>query len=197
MAPSPEVDGAPGAPGDDLREHGARVERVMEEVRAMAGPTTWARIEELLEAIVRLYGAGLRRALEITATGSALDPTVADRLASDELVSSLLLLHGLHPVPAAERVERAIEALGQRLAGDAVVTLVGLGDDGVVRVRVEAGEDRRCGFSAAALGRAVEQAILEAAPEIAGVEVLGLAPPAAPERLVAIGRPALDAKVHP
>ncbi len=182
---------------DDVRGDGERIARLLDEVRAMAGPTTWRRVEELVASLVRLYGAGLARALASTAAGRPLDEAVADRLAADELVSSLLLLHGLHPVPAAERVAQAVEAVRARLDGDAGVALEAIGDDGVVRVRVTVGADQRCGFSAAALARTIEHAVVEAAPEVARVEVLGLAPPRAPERLVSIGAPGVAAKVRP
>ena len=37
------------------------------------------------------------------------------KLAADPLVESLLLLHDLHPVPVADRVRRAIEAVMPQL----------------------------------------------------------------------------------
>jgi Fe-S cluster biogenesis protein NfuA len=180
----------------DVREEGDRITRLLEEVRGMAGPSTWARVEELVRAIVALHGAGLERVLALVAGGGSLDPALAGRLASDELVSSLLLLHGLHPAPPAERVAQAIGLLRERLGG-AEVALVAIGDDGVARVRLVTGRDQACGFSAAALRRTVEQAILEAAPELAGVEVEAAGAGAVAERLVSLGRPPAAAGVEP
>jgi Fe-S cluster biogenesis protein NfuA len=178
---------------EDVRGEGDRIAALLEEVRSMVGPSTWPRVEELVRRLVSLYGAGLRRVLELVAERGRLDAPLAERLAGDELVSSLLLLHGLHPSPVEERVARAADALRDRLGAE--VTLVGVDAEGVVRVRVDAPGDARCGFSGAALARAVEQAIVEAAPEVRRVEVEGLAPPAAPERLVRLGSPPAGAGV--
>jgi hypothetical protein len=112
-------------------------------------------------------------------------PALVERLCRDELVSSLLLLHGLHPEPTAQRVARAVEDARRRLGAGVVVELLEVGADQVVRLRVDAGPG--CAGSATSLARAVERAVLEAAPEVAGVAVEGL-PPAEPrERLVTLG----------
>jgi Fe-S cluster biogenesis protein NfuA len=153
----------------------------------MAGPTTWQRVEELVRRLVGLYGDALGRILAASGADGAPDPALAARLCDDELVSSLLLLHGLHPIPAAERVARAVEALRARLAPDVAIELTGLGEDGVVRLRV-AGEASGCGGAGAALARSIEGAILEAAPEVSRVEIEG-ATPERRERLVTLGAP--------
>lgn len=180
---------------DDVRSASDAIARLLEEVRGMAGPSTWGRVEELMRQVLALYGAGLERVLALASEAGAGDAALADRLAADELVSSLLLLHGLHPVPARERVARALAALHERLGDGVMLELSAMGADGVVRVRVGVGPDQRCGFSAAALRRTVEQAVVEAAPEVAGVAVDGLGAAAGPEPLVSIGRPRAAAGV--
>jgi hypothetical protein len=70
-----------------MDERVARVERLLEEVDE--------RGEELVQALLDMYGEGLRRILART------DPAV---LVEDELLSELLLLHDLHPVPLDARV---------------------------------------------------------------------------------------------
>jgi hypothetical protein len=166
---------------------GERIARLLDEVQAMAGPTTWQRVEELVRRLVALHGEALARILAVAREGGAFGPDREARLCEDELVSSLLLLHGLHPLPTAERVARAVASLGERLAPEVEVVLEALGDDGVARVRVR-GEGRGCG-AGAALARGIEHAILEAAPELVGVEIAGIAPatPAPRERLVTLG----------
>jgi len=194
MTPRPAASGvAAEAPGADLREHGARIERLMDEVRGMAGPSTWPRVEELLRLVVELYGAGLAHllahALEVAEPAGA---ALAERLARDELLASLLLLHGLHPVPTRERVERAVERLRAELgtAGEGL-ELRDVSDDGVARLRLAAGASRGgCPSARGGLARAAEQAVLEAAPELLRVEIEepGEAAPHA-GRLVTIGPP--------
>jgi hypothetical protein len=169
---------------DDGPREGERIARLLEEIEATAGPGTWRKVEELVRRLVTLYGDGLRRVLALARQQGALDPA---RLCDDELVSSLLLLHGLHPLPCAERVARAIAALRERLAPDVALDLLGVGEDRAVRVRVSGGA---CGVAAAAVARGIEHAILEAAPEVARVEIGGASPPAARgERLVTLRPP--------
>ncbi|BDG01373.1 NifU family protein [Anaeromyxobacter oryzae] len=174
----------------DPKGEGDRIARLLDELRGMAGPTTWQRIEELVRRVVGLYGAGLGRMLALAAADSGrLDPALVARLCDDELVSSLLLLHGLHPLPTEERLARAVEALRAQLGADVQLDLLGVGADGVVRLRLAVAPGG-CASSGAALARAVEQSLLEAAPEVARVELAGaaIAEPQR-ERLVTLGRP--------
>jgi len=59
------------------------IERLLTEVRAVAGPVAWPRVEQLLSSVVQLYGAGLARVLE------SVDDTVRARLSEDELFESI------------------------------------------------------------------------------------------------------------
>ncbi|MFL5263792.1 MAG: NifU family protein [Anaeromyxobacteraceae bacterium] len=175
---------------DDLKGEGDRIARLLDDVRGMAGPTTWQRVEELVQRVVRLYGAGLARVLELAAETGALDDALRARLCEDELVASLLLLHGLHPEPPAERVERAVLALRAQLGPDVALELVALGDDGVVTLRLRAAKGG-CPSTGAALARAIEQHVVEAAPEVTRVVIEGVpaTTPRPEERLVTLGRP--------
>ena len=170
----------------DGQAEGDRIARLLEELQAMAGPSTWQRVEELVRRLVSLYGDVLARVLA-AARERRLDAEGAARLCEDEQVATVLLLHGLHPLPTAARVARAVDALRERLAPDVAVALEGIGEDRVARVRV-AGEGRGCGGAGAALARGIENAILEAAPELARVEISGLVAER-PEPLVTLGQP--------
>ena len=57
----------------------------------------------MVQAVVELYGAGLERIVSQLAEREDA-PELADALAGDELISHLLLLHDLHPVPLEARV---------------------------------------------------------------------------------------------
>jgi hypothetical protein len=87
---------------------GERIERLLE-ASAAAGPIARERAEELVRLVVELYGAGLERVLELAYDAGALDDDLLASLAGDELVSSLLLVHGLHPYGVEERVQRALD----------------------------------------------------------------------------------------
>jgi hypothetical protein len=90
------------ADDDELRREGDRIVQLIEDLGAMAGAPVRQRAEELAQRLVHLYGAGLERVLGIwTATG--LGDEAKQRLSADPLVSSLLVLHGIHPVEEAAR----------------------------------------------------------------------------------------------
>ena len=90
------------------------------------------------------------------------------RLADDELVASLLLLHGLHPESLQARVERALSSL-QRSLGSGDVRLLDVDEEtGTVRVRLLVGG---AGSVPASLEQLVRRTIEDAAPEVGAIEV--------------------------
>ncbi len=178
---------------EDLRACGERIEALLE-ASAGGGPVARDRAEELVRLVVELYGAGLQRVLEVAHDAGALTDPVLEALAADELVSSLLLVHGLHPYGVAERVERALAGVRPYLAshgGD--VELLDVGEDGVVRLRLK-GSCNGCASSSVTLKLAVETAIEAAAPEIIRIEVDDPVPDAA-VGLIPVS--ALTAHLHP
>jgi len=174
--------------GEDLPGHGERIERLLDDLRGMAGPSAWQRIEELLRLLVELYGAGLERLVRYARESGADAGALQDRACSDELLSSLLLLHGLHPLPVEERVRRAVEAVRGRLGASASgLELLSLPSDGTVRVRVQGARTGGCPSSRSSTASVVEQAIQDAAPEITRVEFEDVAAGGPGGRLVTIG----------
>jgi Fe-S cluster biogenesis protein NfuA len=153
----------------NLRATGDRIEQLVEELRATAEPRTCARAEELLRLVTELYGAGLARVIELA---GATAPSLLDAFVADDLVASLLLVHGLHPEPLVERVEAALAKVRPLLSshgGD--VELLELDEvAGAVQLRL-LGSCDGCPSSAVTLQSAVERAIMEAAPEIVCIDV--------------------------
>src|SRR5579862_3693154 len=92
----------------DPRAAGARIEQLLDDLHAGSGARAWANVEELVRALTDLYGAGLARTIELL---GGEDPAALARLATDDLVASLLLLHGLHPDSLPARVRGAIESV--------------------------------------------------------------------------------------
>jgi Fe-S cluster biogenesis protein NfuA len=164
-------------PGD-LRAVGDRIERLLDDLRTTADPRARATAEELLRLVTELYGAALTRVMEL-AGGDA--PTLTGRLAEDELVASLLLVHGLHPDSLEVRVEHALESVRPFLAqhgGD--VELVDVDSAvGAVRLRL-LGNCDGCPSSTVTLQLAVERAIVDAAPEVVVIDVDRPSPADAP-----------------
>jgi hypothetical protein len=84
----------------ELRREGDRIAQLIDDLGAMAGLPVRQRVEELVQRLVHLYGTGLERLMQILG-GDRLDDDARARLCADPLVSSLLVLHGLHPVAEA------------------------------------------------------------------------------------------------
>jgi Fe-S cluster biogenesis protein NfuA len=153
----------------DLRAVGERIE-VLLEASSVHGAVARQRAEELLRLVTDLYGAGLERLLEILYDAGRLDPEVLADLAEDELVASLLLVHGLHPDDLRTRVDRALGTVRSSLAAAGTeVELVSIGADDVVDVRL-AGATGGCTLDG--LIRTIEDAVTAAAPDAAGVRVV-------------------------
>jgi Fe-S cluster biogenesis protein NfuA/nitrite reductase/ring-hydroxylating ferredoxin subunit len=154
----------------DLRATGERIE-VLLEAASTGGRAARERAEELVRLVVDLYGAGLERLLEIAHDAGRLDDVLLDRLAADDLVASLLTVHGLHPHSVETRVAQALDSVRPYLGshgGD--VEFLGLTDAGAVRLRM-LGSCDGCASSSVTLTLAVETAIQAAAPEVTGVDV--------------------------
>src|SRR5947209_17216291 len=95
-----------------VQEHNHLAERIdtlVQEVAAFPDPQARATAEELVQVLLSMYGEGLARLLEITAETEASGLALIDTFASDDLLSSLFLLHGLHPVDIETRVMQALD----------------------------------------------------------------------------------------
>lgn len=158
---------APDVEPDDPAELAARIETLLAELTAddVEGSEL---VEELVALVVDFYGAGLARITELVSYQALC------ALLDDPLVASQLILHGLHPQDTEERVRAALEKVRPYLgshAGD--VHYRGIDDNGVVQLAL-AGSCDGCPSSAVTVKLAIEKAIEDAAPEVAGVEVAGM-----------------------
>jgi Fe-S cluster biogenesis protein NfuA len=158
------------AAADDLRATGDRIEQLLDALQATADPGTYERAADVLRLVVDLYGAGLARIVHLVEEEA---PALVDVFARDELIASLLVVHGLHPESLARRVEGALAQVRPLLAAHAGdVELLAIDEEaGVVHLRL-VGSCDGCPSSSITLQSAVERAIKEAAPEIVrlGVE---------------------------
>ena len=158
----------------EARERVARVEALLEAVESFVDRDERETATELAQALLDLYGEGLARLLRHARDESG--ESLPEALASDELVSHLLLVHDLHPVALDTRVRGALEEVRPYLeshGGDVELLSV---EDGVVRLRLE-GSCSGCPASSATLKLAIEEAIRAAAPEVEAVEAEGVAEP--------------------
>jgi hypothetical protein len=156
----------------DLHEVGVRVEELLAELQSASDPTVHERAEALVSLLVELYGAGLERILALVAREPSGD-LIVRRLAQDDLLASLFVLHGIHPVPVEDRVHEALQGVRPQLGGT-VVALIGINEEGVAHCELSVGG---CGSAPLDVAKTtVEKAILDVAPEIAAVN-FGMAPP--------------------
>jgi Fe-S cluster biogenesis protein NfuA/nitrite reductase/ring-hydroxylating ferredoxin subunit len=159
-----------------MADGAGRVEAVLERVEALPDPDARAVATELAQALLDLYGEGLGRMVAQVAERDD-DGALAAAFGRDDVVAELLLLHGLHPVPVAARVRRALDEVRPYLeshGGD--VELLGV-KDGVARLRLE-GSCNGCPSSSATLRLAIEEAIAQAAPDVDRIEAEGAEEPA-------------------
>jgi Fe-S cluster biogenesis protein NfuA/nitrite reductase/ring-hydroxylating ferredoxin subunit len=154
----------------DWRATGERIETLLDASSA-GGAMARERAEDLVRIVADLYGAGLERVLTLMHERGHLDDDTLRALADDDLVASLLLVHGLHPYDVPTRVEQALEGVRPYLGshgGD--VELLDVTAQGVVRLRL-LGSCEGCASSSVTLELAVEGAIEAAAPEVTAIEV--------------------------
>ena len=138
-----------------------RIEDLVRRVDAISHPESRHTAQALMEAVLELHGAGLERMMDIVFETGESGKMAIRRLAGDDLVASLLILHGLHPDDMETRV---IHALGK---AHGKAELMGV-FEGVVRVRLTGGG---CG-----LKEAVEASVREAVPDAKEIIVEESAP---------------------
>jgi hypothetical protein len=152
-------------------ERAKRIEELVRQVEQIPDPESRECAQKAMEAILELHGAGLERMMELVLEGGASGEAAIRRFTNDSLVSSLLILHDLHPDDVETRIAEAL----RRMRANA--ELVGV-FEGTVRVRLS-GEG--CG-----LKETVEAAIRAIAPEVTEV-FIDVRPPQGFVPLAALG----------
>ena len=86
-----------------------RVQDLQSRLAAAGDVATQQLAEELVSAIVQMYGAGLEQILDVLFAAGEEGARLATTMADDPLVATLFMIHDLHPVPLADRVNQALE----------------------------------------------------------------------------------------
>ena len=161
-------------PETDPQEVGRQIEELLATCAAHADPAVSATAEELARLLLGMYGAGLERILALLAGAGGPGHRLLHEMLDDELLSSLLVLHDLHPEDTSARVTRALESvrpyLGSHAGGVELLGVVEEAGGAVVRLRLQGSCDG-CPSSAVTVKTAIEKAIEEACPEVVRVEV--------------------------
>ena len=157
----------------DFRDRVQRIGDLVQEIEAIADPATRATAKGLIQSLMDLHGAAIERTMEVIAEAGEPGIELIDRLGRDPMVSSLLVLYGLHPEDLDSRVQKAIEKVKPQLRKQgAEVEILEL-HEGVVRLRVQTGE-HTCGSTAKTVRAALEGAIYDAAPDLSLLTLEGL-----------------------
>jgi Fe-S cluster biogenesis protein NfuA len=151
----------------DVEARLARLDEVLESLEPLPGAAT-----EAVRLLTEIYGEALARVLDRA------DEQLAERLADDELLGHLLVLHDIHPEPPERRAARAVERLRPAVrerGGD--VEWAGVeGEIGRVRLKTGGGCGSGCGGGGSDVTDAVREAVLAVAPELTAVEPLPSTP---------------------
>jgi Fe-S cluster biogenesis protein NfuA/nitrite reductase/ring-hydroxylating ferredoxin subunit len=154
----------------------ARVQELTARLESVSDPVARDVAEQLTAAVVQMYGAGLERIVDAIADAGPAGAPIRDALVDDGVVASLLLIHDLYPIPIEERVREALERVRPYMESHGGnVELLAI-TDGVARLRLQ-GSCRSCAASSATLELAVRQALEDAAPDLQGMDVEGVAEP--------------------
>jgi Fe-S cluster biogenesis protein NfuA len=152
----------------------ARVQELQTQLEALPHDGVRVVADELVAAVVQMYGEGLARISAAIHAAGAPGEQVARALSADPVVATLLLIHDLHPRSLEERVQDALDAVRpymQSHGGN--VELLSL-ENGIARIHLR-GSCSDCSASSATLELAIKHALEEAAPDLDGLEVEGIA----------------------
>jgi Fe-S cluster biogenesis protein NfuA len=127
---------------------------------------------ELLQSLMDLHGAVVTRLVEVLNNSGEAGRTSLGKLGRDPLVCGLLVLYGVHPMTLEDRVKQAIANVGTPLRKQGGTVELMSVTDTAVKVKIQK-SGNTCGSSTDALKATVEQAILEAAPEVVEILVVG------------------------
>ena len=137
-------------------------------------------VRELIQTLLDLHASGLERILETVHNTGETGLALIEELGRDQLVSGVLLLHGLHPLDLETRVRTALETVRPRLGQHGgSVEFVSVSEGGKVRLKLE-GNCNGCPSSRITLHSTIEEELYNAAPDITSLEVDGAIEPLAP-----------------
>lgn len=168
--------------GEEKREQEAALRRLEELIGALdehPDPAAREPARELVELVLDLHGVALAKLMGVVAAAEG-GTAILARLAEDDQVKSMLLLHGLHPERLDVRIRKAVERLTPHLGVHGLRLEVVEIAKGTARLRVRPGNGGTVKASLLwTLPSEIEDVIVEAAPDIEKVVIEGLDAPGA------------------
>jgi hypothetical protein len=139
-----------------------RIEELIAAIQEHGNPVVRAAAVDMVRALLDVHRAGLAEILDLIARQGEPGQTILNDLLQHDLVSRLLLLHGLHPVDLRTRLEQALERARRRLRPHAADVELLQATHDVVELRVRGGTEN--------VHRLLEQEVLDAAPDVLRIE---------------------------
>ena len=161
------------ADGKDFREDMQRIGGLVQEIESIADPAVRAATKNLLQSLMDLHGATLEKTLDIVAEAGEPGMNIIDRLGRDSLVSSVLVLYGLHPEDIETRIVKAVDRVRPSLRKQGCELELVSATNGAIRLRVESGS-HTCGSTAKTVQATLEGAMYDAAPDLVSLVIEGL-----------------------
>ena len=153
---------------EQLQQLGKQIADLIRRIEGISDPEVKANATALVQSLLDIHARAFERVMEIVKQQDGAGRGIVSQFAADALIGSLLLLYRLHPDAFEVRLNRAIAGVRKAAAlQGADVEMIGVEKD-MVRLRLS-GAAHGCG--AGNLQTAIEDAIYEAVPEIAGVQV--------------------------
>ncbi len=164
----------PPVDSDEVRRATTSMEGIIDELEDAPGDVR-DRSMAMLNVVLDLHEAGLAQVMGVLDPGLRPPAALTADIAHDHLVASVLLIHGLHPEPVRDRLERLLDELRRSSEPVATVRVVALDHDGV-HLRVDGASEN----DAYRLRLTVERALADRMPDLTAVHIDGGAEPVQP-----------------
>jgi Fe-S cluster biogenesis protein NfuA len=159
--------------GEDFRDDMQRIGGLVAEIESIADPAVRAATKNLVQSLMDLHGAALETVLDVVAEAGEPGMNIIARLGRDPLVSSVLILYGLHPDDLETRVTKAVDRIRPQLRKQGCEVELLVISDCAIRIRVETGS-HTCGSTGKTVQATLEGAIYDAAPDLDSLVIEGL-----------------------
>lgn len=139
------------------------METLIEDLENAADPRTRETARELMQTVLELHATGLRNIIEYIQRSESAEQILA-ACAENDLVSNMLMLHNLHPLPLHVRVQEIVRNLQPVLRAHGAEVEIVHADEEAVRVRLVVGT-----AAVASLRPFLEEGFAEALPDTSTV----------------------------
>jgi hypothetical protein len=156
-----------------FRERLQNIGQLISGLDEIADKKAQASARELTQLIMALHADGMERMMEIAFAHGIAGAEIIEQLGRDPMVSSLLVLHGLHPDDIQTRVARAVEQVAVKLRKQDVEVQLLSADHQAVQISAHTNA-HACASTAATVRAEIEDAIYQAAPEVESLVIEGL-----------------------